>query len=127
MKSASGPEVPVATVTSPGDDIEILKSQRLFQNVCGGGFGRLLAFGTEEHQQMIVELSISTAKHEETTPWLQVALQILFSQEVRKDPFVLMSAGVSIFFGLKKLHEVIKFFCCEKKESGYAEFELTSD
>jgi len=66
------------------------------------------------------------AKHEETTPWLQVALQVLFSQEVRKDPFVLMSAGVSIFFGLKKLHEVIKFFCCEKK-SGYEEFEFDSD
>eukprot|EP00434_Breviolum_minutum_P002264 symbB.v1.2.001996.t1/scaffold53.1/size378684/17 len=57
----------------------------------------------------------------------QVALQILFSQEVRKDPFVLMSAGVSIFFGLKKLHEVIKFFCCEKKKSRYEEFELDSD
>ena len=39
MKSASGPEVPVATVTSPEDDIEILKSQRLFQNVWGGVLG----------------------------------------------------------------------------------------
>ena len=77
-------------------------------------FTMLLAFGTSNDSRMDVELS-SMAKNEETTPWLQVALQILFSQEVRKDPFVLMSAGVSIFFGLKKLHKVIKFLCCEKK------------
>ena len=104
---------------------DISHSQERFSNEfcqCGGF---LRCFWHLEHQ-MIVELSISMAKHEETTPWLQVALQILFSQEVRKDPFVLMSAGVSIFFGLKKLHEVIKFFCCEKK-SGYEEFELDSD
>lgn len=77
---------------------------------------------------IIREWSINMAKHEEMTPCLQVALQIVFSQQVRKDPFVLMSAGVSIFFGLKKLHEVIKFFCCEKKSGyQYEELELASD